>query len=84
MSGACRRGSEVADISRITIDPNRRRGQPCIRDLRITVYDVLEYLAAGMTEDEVLADFPELTHEDILACYAYAASGGRRTTIVRA
>ena len=64
---------------RITIEPGKRRGQPSIRGMRITVYDVLEYLASGMSEDEVLADFPELEHEDILACYAYAADSGRRT-----
>ena len=50
---------------RITIEPGKRGGRPCIRRLRITVYDVLEYLASGMTEDEILADFPELEREDI-------------------
>ncbi len=58
----------------ITVEPGKRSGQPCIRGMRITVRDVLEYLAGGMTVDEVLADFPELTHEDIRACLAYAAS----------
>jgi uncharacterized protein (DUF433 family) len=57
----------------ITIEPGKRSGKPCIRGLRITVYDVLSYLAAGMSKEEVLADFPELTEEDILACLAYAA-----------
>jgi uncharacterized protein (DUF433 family) len=57
----------------ITIEPGKRGGQPCVRGMRITVYDVLSYLAAGMTEGEVLSDFPELTHEDILACLGYAA-----------
>ena len=57
----------------ITVDPNKRSGQPCIRGMRITVRDVLEYLAGGMTIDELLADFPELTAEDIRACLAYAA-----------
>ena len=57
----------------ITIEPGKRSGQPCIRGMRITVRDVLEYLAGGMTVDEVLADFPELTREDIRACLAYAA-----------
>ena len=52
----------------ITIDPKRRSGKPCIRDTRITVYDVLEYLASGMSEGEIMADFPELTKEDIRAC----------------
>ncbi len=57
----------------ITVEPGKRSGQPCIRGMRITVRDVLEYLAGGMTVDEVLADFPELTPEDIRACLAYAA-----------
>ena len=57
----------------ITIEPGKRSGQPCIRGMRITVRDVLEYLAGGMTVDEVLADFPELTLEDIRASLAYAA-----------
>jgi len=57
----------------ITIDSGKRSGQPCIRGMRITVRDVLEYLAGGMTAEEVLADFPELTAEDIHACLAYAA-----------
>jgi uncharacterized protein (DUF433 family) len=57
----------------ITIEAGKRGGQPCIRGMRITVYDVLSYLAGGMTEDEVLSDFPELTHGDILACLAFAA-----------
>ncbi len=58
----------------ITIEPGKRSGQPCIRGMRITVRDVLEYLAGGMTVPELLADFPELTDEDIRACLAYAAS----------
>jgi uncharacterized protein (DUF433 family) len=57
----------------ITIEPGKRSGQPCIRGMRITVRDVLEYLAGGMTIEELLADFPELTIEDIRACLAYAA-----------
>jgi uncharacterized protein (DUF433 family) len=57
----------------ITIEPGKRSGKPCIRGMRITVYDVLEYLAAGMSEDEIVADFPELTREDIRACLAFAA-----------
>ena len=52
----------------ITIEPGKRGGQPCIRGMRITVYDVLSYLASGMTEEQVLVDFPYLTREDILAC----------------
>ena len=62
----------------ITIDPSRRSGKPCIRDTRITVYDVLEYLAAGMTEAEILTDFPELSKADILACLKFAADRERR------
>ena len=68
----------------ITIEPGKRSGQPCIRGMRITVYDVLEYLAGGMTQEEVLADFPELTSEDILACLAFAAETGRRIRYIPA
>jgi len=57
----------------ITIKPGKRGGKPCIRGMRITVYDVLSYLASGMTYEEVLDDFPYLTQEDILACLSYAA-----------
>jgi uncharacterized protein (DUF433 family) len=57
----------------ITIEPGKRGGQPCIRGMRITVYDVLSYLAAGMTEEELLSDFPYLTRDDIRACLTYAA-----------
>ncbi len=57
----------------ITIEPGKRSGKPCIRGMRITVQDILEYLAGGMTEEEILADFPKLTHEDIRACLAFAA-----------
>jgi len=57
----------------ITIEPGKRGGKPCIRGMRITVYDVLSYLASGMTYEEVLDDFPYLTQEDILACLSYAA-----------
>lgn len=62
----------------ITIEPGKRSGKPCIRGLRITVTDVLEYLAGGMTEDDILADFPYLTREDIRACLAFAADRERR------
>jgi uncharacterized protein (DUF433 family) len=58
----------------ITIEPGKRGGQPCVRGMRITVRDVLEYLAGGMTVDELLADFPELTIEGIRACLAFAAN----------
>ena len=57
----------------ITIEPGKRSGKPCIRGMRITVYDILEYLASGMTENEILADFSELTSEDIKACLSFAA-----------
>ncbi len=67
----------------ITLEPGKRSGKPCIRGLRITVYDVLSYLAAGMTTDEILSDFPTLTREDILACLSYAAERERHTVIVR-
>lgn len=60
-------------LSRISITPGRRSGQPCIRNLRITVGDILSYLASGMTQEELLQDFPELTREDILAALDYAA-----------
>lgn len=63
----------------ITLEPGKRSGKPCIRGMRITVQDVLEYLAGGMTVEEVLADFPYLTREDIQACLAYAADSERRT-----
>jgi len=56
----------------ITIEPGKRGGKPCIRGLRITVYDVLKYLAAGITEEQILTDFPELTPSDIRACLAFA------------
>ncbi len=68
---------------RITIEPGKRSGKPCIRGLRITVYDILSYLAAGMSVDEVLADFPSLTREDILAALSYAADRERQTFVVR-
>ena len=58
----------------ITVEPGKRSGQPCIRGMRMTVRDVLEYLAGGMSVQEVLDDFPELTLEDIRACLAYAAN----------
>ena len=57
----------------ITLEPNKRGGKPCVRGLRITVYEVLEYLASEMSEAEILDDFPDLTREDLKACIAYAA-----------
>lgn len=65
-------------LDRITIDPTRRSGKPCIRDTRIAVQDVLDYLASGMSEVEIVTDFPELEPEDIRASLAYAASRERR------
>ena len=62
----------------ITIEPGKRSGKPCIRGMRITVTDVLEYLAGGMTVPQILADFPELTEEDIRACLAFAADRERK------
>jgi uncharacterized protein (DUF433 family) len=68
----------------ITIEPGKRGGKPCIRGLRITVYDVLEYLASGMSEDDILRDFPDLTREDIRACLAFAADRERRLVSIPA
>jgi uncharacterized protein (DUF433 family) len=67
----------------ITLEPGKRSGKPCIRGLRITVYDVLSYLASGMSHQEILADFPVLTEEDILACLSYAADRERLTLVAR-
>ena len=61
----------------ITINPEKRFGKPCVRETRITVYDVLGWLSAGMTYDEILIDFPELTRQDILACLAFASQRER-------
>jgi uncharacterized protein (DUF433 family) len=63
---------------RIVIDPERRSGKPCIRNTRITVGDVLEYLASGMKPEEIVRDFPDLTHEDIRACLVFAADRERK------
>ena len=67
---------EYRDI--ITADPEKRGGKPCIRGLRITVYEVLDYLASGMSYEDILEDFPDLTREDIFACLAFAADWERR------
>jgi len=69
--------------NRITIEPNKRSGKPCIRGMRITVYDVLSYMASGMTNQEILEDFPYLTQEDILACLQYAADRERQALVVQ-
>lgn len=68
----------------ITIEPGKRGGKPCIRGMRITVYDVLSYLASGMTYEEILDDFPYLTQRDILACLSYAADRERQTLAIQA
>ena len=66
---------------RISVSPDTRGGKPCIRGTRVTVYGVLEYLAGGMTEDQVLADFPSLTRPDIRACLSFAAARERRLSV---
>jgi uncharacterized protein (DUF433 family) len=68
----------------ITIEPGKRSGKPCIRGMRITVYDVLEYLAAGMSHQEILEDLPYLTEEDIRACLSYAADREKALMTVKA
>ena len=69
-------------LDRITLEPDKRSGKPCIRGLRITVYDILEYLASGMTESEILSDFPDLEREDIRAALAFAAERERRLVAI--
>ncbi len=66
---------------RITIEPGKRSGQPCIRGLRVTVWDVLDWLASGRSEDEILADYPELERDDFKAVYEFAARLGRRVAL---
>jgi uncharacterized protein (DUF433 family) len=68
----------------ITIEAGKRSGKPCIRSLRITVDDILDCFAAGMTEEEILEDYDYLTHEDILACFAYAADRERHSRVISA
>ncbi len=71
------------DYSRIiTIEPGKRNGKPCVRGLRITVYDVLDYLASGMTHAQILEEFPDLTEEDIRACLAFAADRERKLELI--
>ncbi len=67
----------------ISVEPGKRGGQPSIRGMRITVADVLSYLASGMSEDQILSDFPELSREDIRACLTYAAERERQTLVSR-
>jgi uncharacterized protein (DUF433 family) len=69
---------------RITIEPGKRNGKPCIRGLRITVYDILDYLAAGMSPEEIVKDFPELMLEDIRASLAFAADRERKLMTIPA
>jgi uncharacterized protein (DUF433 family) len=69
------------DESRITIEPGKRSGQPCIRGLRITVWDVLDWLATGVSEEQILADYPELEPADFRAIFEYAARVGRRVAL---
>jgi uncharacterized protein (DUF433 family) len=68
-------------MERITIEPGKRSGQPCVRGLRITVWDILSWLAAGMSEQEILDDYPELESEDFRAVYEFAARMGRRVAL---
>ncbi len=80
---ALRHSLIIMDYTKIiTIEPGKRGGKPRIRGLRITVYDVLEYLASGMTESEILADFPDLTSEDNRACLAIAADRERKLVTI--
>jgi uncharacterized protein (DUF433 family) len=69
--------TDKVDLSRIAVAPGQRSGQPCIRGLRVTVWDVLDMLASGMTEDEILDDYPYLEKADFPAVYAYASHTGR-------
>ncbi|MGH8568855.1 MAG: DUF433 domain-containing protein [Gammaproteobacteria bacterium] len=69
---------------RITIEPGKRGGKPCIRAMRISVYDVLAWLASGMSEEQIIEDYPELSKEDIRACLAFAADRERQLTSVHA
>ena len=79
-----RRGVAMDNSRIITIEPGKMGGKPCIRGLRVTVCDVLDYLASGMTEDEILHDFPDLTREDIRACLAFAADRERKLASIPA
>ena len=74
----------MSPLDRISIDPNVRFGKPCVRGTRVTVGDILGYLAGGMSEAELLADFPQLTQDDIRACLTYAAERERRTIAISA
>lgn len=74
----------MVDLNRISVDPTIRFGKPCVRGTRITVGEVLGYLAGGSSEAELIADFPQLTHEDILACLGFAAERERRLLVLPA
>ena len=74
----------MGNTERIVIDPQVRSGKPCIRETRITVYDILEYLAGGMSEAQILADFPSLTSDDIRAVLSFAAARERRLAVSQA
>ena len=76
--------SQSSYRQRITIEPGKRSGRPCIRGLRITVYDVLRYLAAGVSAEDIVADFPTLTQADIQACLSYAADRERQLVLLAA
>jgi uncharacterized protein (DUF433 family) len=77
------KGSAMIDYHTIiTLEPGKRSGKPCIRGLRITVQDVLDWLASGMTLDDIVSDYPELQRDDVLACLAYAAERERHGAIV--
>lgn len=71
----------MTSLERISIDPNVRFGKPCVRGTRLTVGDVLDYLATGASEESLLREFPQLTHEDVLACFAFAAARERRIRV---
>ena len=79
LSGSTLSSMDYRDV--ITIEAGKRSGKPCVRGLRITVSDVLDYLASGMTDDEILQDFPDLTRNDIRACLAFAADRERRLLV---
>ena len=74
--------AQVIHTDRITIEAGKRGGKPCIRGMRITVYDVLDYLASGMSHEEILKDFPDLAEDDIRACLAFAADRERKLATV--
>lgn len=73
----------MAHLDRITMEPGKRSGKPCVRGLRMTVSDVLDYLASGMSEEDLLRDFPDLTPEDVRACLAFTADREGRRVAVR-